>query len=69
MSGRWVQSIKAIDSSLVGLHKRMEWEASIVANHPDFTKILDPSLIKLFADLTLRDALRPIFQTVVHRSE
>ena len=69
ISGRWIQSIKAVGSSLAGLHQRMEWEDEIAANHPDFTKILDPALIKLFADQKLRDSLRPIFQTEVQRSE
>lgn len=69
VSGRWIQSIKAVGSSLAGLHQRMEWESDIATNHPDFTKILDPVLIKLFTDQKLRDALMPIFQTEVQRSE
>ena len=69
MSGRWFQSVKAAGSSLAGLHQRMEWEDVIAAGHPDFTRILDPALIKLFADQKLRDALKPIFQTEVRRSE
>lgn len=60
--GRWIQSIKTVGSSLTGLHKRIEWEDLIAANHPDFTKILDPVLAKLFADQKLRDSLRPIFK-------
>jgi inorganic triphosphatase YgiF len=67
--GCWIQSIKTVGSSLTGLHKRMEWEDVIAANHPDFTKILDPVLVKLFADQNLRDALWPIFRTEVRRSE
>ncbi len=69
ISGRWIQSIKAAGSSLAGLHQRTEWEDVIAENHPDFTKIFDPVLIKLFANQGLRDALRPIFQTEVRRSE
>jgi inorganic triphosphatase YgiF len=69
VSGCWIQSIKAAGSSLAGLYQRMEWEDVIAANHPDFTKILDPALIKLFADQKLRSALRPVFQTEVRRSE
>lgn len=67
--GHWIQSIKAAGSSLAGLYQRMEWEDVIAANHPDFTKILDPALIKLFANQKLRSALRPVFQTEVRRSE
>ncbi len=69
ISGRWIQTIKSTGSSLTGLHQRKEWEDVIAANHLDYTKILDPDLIKIFADQKLRDALRPIFQTEVRRSE
>lgn len=69
MSGNWFQAVKAAGSSLAGLHQRMEWEDIIAAGHPDFTKILDPELAQLFADQRLRDALRPIFTTEVHRTE
>ena len=69
MSGRWFQSVKAAGSSLAGLHQRMEWEDVIAAGQPDFTRILEPALIRLFADQELRDTLKPIFQTEVRRSE
>lgn len=69
MSGRWLQSVKATGNSLAGLHQRMEWEDFIAADHPDFTKITDPALIKLFVDKKLRSELRPIFRTEVQRSE
>lgn len=69
MSGRWLQSVKAEGRSMAGLHQRMEWEDFIAAGHPDFTKILDPALIKLFVDKKFRNELRPIFRTEVQRSE
>lgn len=69
VSGRWIQSVKAVATSLAGLHQRTEWEDVIANGQPDFTVILDPVLIKLFADQSLRDALKPIFQTKVQRSE
>ncbi|PPD47613.1 MAG: hypothetical protein CTY12_03700 [Methylotenera sp.] len=69
VSGCWIQSVKSTGRSLTGLHQRMEWENVIAANHPDYTKILDPVLIKLFTDQKLRNALRPIFQTEIRRSE
>lgn len=69
ISGRWIQTIKATGSSSVGLHQRMEWEDTIASEHLDFTKILDPKLIKLFDDRKLRDMLMPIFQTEVQRDE
>ena len=69
MGGGWFQAVKAAGSSLAGLHQRMEWEDIIANGQPDFTRILDPDLIKLFADQQLRDALRPIFRTEVQRTE
>ena len=69
MSGKWIQTIKAADSSVIALHQRMEWEDMIASEHLDFTKILDSALIKLFDNRKLRDALRPIFQTEVQRSK
>src|SRR6187551_2958677 len=69
VSGRWIQSIKAVESAVAGLHQRMEWE-SVVANcQPDFSVISDPALAKLFADQQLCNDLKPIFQTKVQRDE
>jgi inorganic triphosphatase YgiF len=67
ISGSWVQTLKASGSSIAGLHKRKEWEQVITSSHPDFSKIDDPFLIKLFANKKLRNALIPIFQTEVRR--
>ena len=69
MSGNWYQAVKAAGSSLGGLHRRMEWEDIIAAGQPDFTRMLDPDLILLFADQRLRDDLKPIFRTEVSRTE
>jgi inorganic triphosphatase YgiF len=67
-SGRWIQTIKVAGKSLAGLHQRDEWEDPIAKSHPDFTKIIEPSLLKLFSDRQLRETIKPIFQTEVHRS-
>lgn len=69
LSGRWIQSIKAVGSSTAGLHQRSEWECVVANSHPDFTVILDPTLAKLFADQKLCNALKPIFHTKVQRTE
>jgi triphosphatase len=69
MSGCWIQSVMSARGSMTGLHQYTEWEDVIAANHPDYTKILDPDLIKLFADQKLRNSLRPIFQTKIRRRE
>lgn len=69
MSGEWFQAVKGGGSVVSGLHQRMEWEDIIAGDRPDFTKILEPGLQKLFADQALRDALKPIFITEVRRTE
>jgi triphosphatase len=68
-SGRsWVQTIKGGGSVAAGLHQRDEWEAPVLRAQPDFTKITDPALIKLFAAIDLRERLQPVFTTEFTRS-
>lgn len=68
-SGRsWVQTIKGGGSVAAGLHQRDEWEAPVLKAHPDFTKITDPALIKLFAATDLRERLQPVFTTELTRN-
>ena len=69
MSGGWFQAVKGAGHSLAGLHQRMEWEDIIARGEPDFDKITDPALAKVFGDPQLRAALRPIFTTDVRRTE
>jgi inorganic triphosphatase YgiF len=69
MSGGWFQAIKAAGDSLAGLHQRKEWEDILTKGEPDFSKITEPHLAKIFSDQTLRDALKPIFVTDVSRTE
>jgi triphosphatase len=68
VSGQWIQSVKAAGGSLAGLHQRMEWESPIANNHPDFTKIFDTSLLKLFSDQEIPSLLKPIFESDVQRT-
>ena len=69
MSGGWFQAVKAKGNALAGLHQRMEWEDIIAAGHPDFSKITEPALIRIFDHDNLRHALAPIFVTEVRRTE
>ncbi len=69
MSGGWFQAVKAAGHALNGLHQRMEWEDIINSGQPDFSKITEPALIKIFDQPDLRNALSPIFTTDVHRTE
>lgn len=65
---RWVQTIKGGGSVAAGLHQRDEWEAPVLKAQPDFTKITDPALIKLFSATELRERLQPVFTTEFTRS-
>ena len=65
---RWVQTIKGGGSVTAGLHQRDEWEAPVLKAQPDFTKITDPALIKLFSATSLRAQLQPVFTTEFTRS-
>ncbi len=69
MAGGWFQAVKAAGHSSAGLHQRMEWEDIIAAGHPDFSKITEPSLTRIFDQPSLRQALAPIFTTDVRRTE
>src|SRR5450830_578825 len=69
MSGGWFQAVKSTGSSIAGLHQRMEWEDIIAGPEPDFSKITEPSLAAIFADIELCQALKPIFTTDVSRTE
>ena len=69
MSGGWFQAVKGSGGALAGLHQRFEWEDIIARGTPDFTKITEPSLARIFADQALRAALQPIFLTDVQRTE
>ncbi len=69
MSGSWFQAVKAAGHAAAGLHQRMEWEDIIASGHPDFSKITEPYLTKIFDDPEMRAALSPIFSTEVRRTE
>ncbi|MDR2876237.1 MAG: CHAD domain-containing protein [Methylobacillus sp.] len=69
MSGQWFQAVKSAGHALAGLHQRAEWEDIIARGSPDFSKITDPALTKIFDRPELRAALRPIFTTDVRRTE
>ena len=69
MAGGWFQAVKAAGHSSAGLHQRMEWEDIIAAGHPDFSKITEPALTRIFDQPSLRQELAPIFTTDVRRTE
>src|SRR5665647_211258 len=69
MSGNWIQAINSTGKSLVGVHQRMEWEDIIAFDHPDFSKITEPALTRIFDEETLRSTLDSIFRIKLRRTE
>ena len=63
INGHWLQSIKGKGKISSGLHQQREWEAEVNSEKPDYSKITDPDLIKLFSNLYLRQQMRSIFVT------
>lgn len=66
-SSGWIQSIQLSGSSHIGLHQYLEWNAPIAGNHPDFTKIYEPILVKVFPNKNLRKSITPMFKTEIQR--
>ena len=64
----WFQTIKGGGAATAGLHLRNESEAQVLKAQPDFTKIGDPPLARLFASTTLRGRLHPLFVTDFSRT-
>jgi inorganic triphosphatase YgiF len=65
---QWFQTIKGGGVAAAGLHQRNESEAQVLKAQPDFTKIADPSLVRLFASNLLPEQLQPLFITHFNRA-
>ena len=68
ISGGWIQTIQLSGSACIGLHQCLEWQSPIASNHPDFTKIVEPILVRIFPNNKLRRSIIPIFRTEIHRT-
>ncbi|SFN64510.1 Inorganic triphosphatase YgiF, contains CYTH and CHAD domains [Nitrosospira briensis] len=64
----WIQSIKGGGSAVAGLHQRYEWEAPVLGAQPEFKKIPNSALGRIFDSDTLCEQLRPLFTTEFKRS-
>lgn len=64
----WIQSIKGGGSAVAGLHQRYEWEAPVLGAQPDFKKIPNSALVRIFDSDILCEQLRPLFTTEFKRS-
>lgn len=63
INDRWFQSIKGKGRISSGLHQQYEWEAEVNNEMPDYSKITDPDLKKLFDNDKLRQQMRSLFVT------
>lgn len=63
----WIQTIQLSGSSNMGLHQCLTWNAPIAGSHPDFTKIVEPILLRIFPNNKLRKSIIPIFKTEIQR--
>lgn len=67
INGHWLQSIKGKGQVSSGLHQQHEWEAEVNSEQPDYSKITEPDLIKLFSSAKLRQQMRRVFVTEFSR--
>jgi inorganic triphosphatase YgiF len=67
-SGGWIQTIQLSGISCIGLHQCLEWHSPIASDHPDFTKIVEPILVRIFPNNKSRSSIIPIFRTEIHRT-
>ncbi|MBS4096690.1 MAG: CHAD domain-containing protein [Sulfuricella sp.] len=65
---RWIQTLKSGGDVKAGLHSRLELEAPVAHDHPDFTKIEDAALQELLLSPELDGKLQPAFTTEFQRT-
>lgn len=63
INDRWFQSIKGKGRISSGLHRQHEWEAEVNNEKPDYSRITDPDLKRLFDNAKLRQQIRSLFVT------
>lgn len=68
VGNRWIQTLKSGGDVKAGLHSRVEIEAQVAHDHPDFTKITDPELLELLLSPQLDGKLGEAFTTVFERT-
>ena len=69
ISRNWIQTIKDKGGAIAGLHQRKELEEIVASGNPDFSKIIDPELTRIFDVEALRNSLIPIFSTEIQRTD
>lgn len=68
VGNRWVQTLKSGGDVKAGLHSRLELEAPVAHDHPDFTKIDDVGLRELLLAPELEGKLGTAFTTEFQRT-
>ncbi len=64
----WIQTIKSKIGVTAGVSHPVEFEVKVENSEPDLTSISDTSLRKKITKLTSKDALIPVFETVIRRT-
>ncbi len=67
-SGKRVQTLKAANGAVPGLHDRTEWNTVIAGTNPDLAKIDNKKLRRSFRREDLQHRVRPVFKTDVKRT-
>ena len=65
---RWIQTVKDKGQISAGLFQHRELEVPVKSAQPDYTKIIDPELKKLFNNPALAQQIQPIFSTQFTRN-
>ncbi len=65
---RWLQTVKTSGSASAGLHQRDEWETPVAGDALELDRFEQPTLKKLFAKNSIREALIPVFRTDFQRT-
>ena len=65
---RWIQTVKDKGRISGGLFQHREWEALVHNEQPDYTRITEPELKKLFNDPAFTRQIQPIFFTQFTRT-
>ncbi len=67
-SGKRVQTLKAANGMVPGLHDRTEWNAVIAGDDPDLAKIDNKKLRAKLRRIGLPNRVKPVFKTEIKRT-
>jgi len=67
-SGKRVQTLKAANGAVPGLHDRTEWNATIAGDTPDLAKIDDKKVRQKLQRDGMQQRMKPVFKTDIKRT-